>query len=150
MEWPESSAGVVWPPNLDQAYAALAKDDAKPGAYGQLAVLEAALAADRPVASLVRDGATTRLALAAPVRHAGALIGVAGVHLPIQRITAGFESATVPEGTYLALRQGNASVIERGDKALAGAAEALAAKVPGSELRIAAAVPNVAGGGDSK
>ncbi|HEY5612060.1 MAG TPA: phosphomannomutase/phosphoglucomutase, partial [Lysobacter sp.] len=146
MDWPESSAGVVWPPNLDQAYAALAKDDAKPGGYGQLAVLEAALATDRPVASLVRDGPTTRLALAAPVRRAGTLIGVAGVQLPIQRITAGLETAAVPEGTYLALRQGSASVIERGDKALAGAAEALAAKVPGSDLRIAAAVPNVAGG----
>ncbi len=146
MDWSDASAAMVLPPGLDSAYAALGKPDAKPGGYGQLAVLEAALAADRPVASLVRDGATTRLALAAPARHAGKLVGVASVQLPLQRVSASIEAAAVPQGTYLALRQGSASVIERGDKALASAAEALAAKVPGSELRIAAAVPNMAGG----
>ena len=144
--WPDASTGAVLPPDLDPAYTALDQAGAKAGGYGRLAALEAALAEDRPVAWLVREGASTRLVLAAPARHSGTLVGVASVQLPVRRISAGIDGATVPEDTYLALRQNSASVVERGDSALAGAAEALAAKVPGSELRVAAAVPDMAGG----
>ena len=146
LHWPDASAGTMLPPDLDRAYTTLSSGDAKAGGYGRLAALEATLVADRPVAWLVKDGAITRLMLAAPARHAGKLIGVASVQLPLQRVSAGIDGATVPDDAYLALRQGSASVVERGDRALAGAAEALAVKVPGSELRVAAAVPDVAGG----
>ena len=146
LHWPDASAGTMLPPDLDRAYTTLSSGDAKAGGYGRLAALEATLVADRPVAWLVKDGAITRLTIAAPARHAGKLIGVASVQLPLQRVSAGIDGATVPDDAYLALRQGSASVVERGDRALAGAAEALAVKVPGSELRVAAAVPDVAGG----
>jgi len=144
--WRDASVGAVLPPNLGPAYAALDRKDAKTGGYGRLAALEAALSSDRPVAWLVRQGLSTRLVLAAPVRHAGKMVGVASAELPLQRVSAGVDSAIVPDDTYLALRQGSTSVVERGDRALAETAEALAIKVPGSELRVAAAVPDVAGG----
>ncbi len=144
--WPSAKAGVVLPPDLQPAYAALDQAGASAGGYGRLAALEAALVADRPVAWVVREGATTSLVLAAPARHAGSLVGVASVQMPLQRITTGLQGANVPEDTYLALRQGSASVVERGDPALAVAAESLAAPIAGSDLRVAAAVPDMAGG----
>ena len=144
--WPSAKVGAVLPPDLHTAYAALDQAGNKAGGYGRLAALEAALVADRPVAWLVRDGATTSLVLAAPARHAGSLVGVASVQMPLQRITTGLEGANVPDDTYLALRQGSASVVERGNPALADAAEALAAPIAGSDLRVAAAVPDMAGG----
>ncbi|WP_147674846.1 phosphomannomutase/phosphoglucomutase, partial [Vulcaniibacterium tengchongense] len=112
----------------------------------RLGVLESALATGKPAAALIRHGGSTALALAAPARAGGRLAGVAYVRLPLQTVGAGLERAELADGTYLALRQGGFSAIERGDDALAGGAEALAAKVPGSELRVAAAVPDVAGG----
>ncbi len=144
--WTDATAGAVLPPDLGSGYAALTKPGAKVGGYGRLAALEAALAANASVAWLVKDGLITRLVLAAPVRHAGKLVGVASAQLPLQRVSAGVDSASVPDDSYLALRQGSANVVERGDKALAGTAEALASKIPGSDLRVAAAVPDVAGG----
>ena len=139
-DWP-GATGEVLPPELDGAYAALPE-----GGYGRLAVLEAALAAESAVAWVIRDGSASALALAAPVRSDDRLAAVAMVRLPLQRIGAAIEGAAVPDDTYLALRQGGHSVIERGDTALANGAEALAVKVPGSDLRVAAAVPDLAGG----
>lgn len=145
--WPVASAGEVLPPDLEPAYAALDQAGATAdGGYGRLAALEAALVADSPVAWLVREGGATNLVLAAPARHDGTLTGVASVRLPLRRIGAGLEGADVPDDTYLALRQGSASVIERGNTGLAGAAEAMAVPIPGSDLRVAAAVPDMAGG----
>src|SRR5690606_10102745 len=98
-----------------------------------------------PVAWVVRAGDAERLALAAPVRgEDGGLLAVALVHLPLQVVTGPVAGATIPDGTYLALRQGGHSVLERGDTRLGTSAEALGARVPGSGLRIAAAVPYVA------
>ncbi|HEY0659741.1 MAG TPA: phosphomannomutase/phosphoglucomutase [Lysobacter sp.] len=140
--WAGATEAEMLTPDLDPAYAGLPKTG-----YGRIAALEAALAADQPVAWVVRDGSgTIRLALAAPVRHGGQLVGVASVRLPVQRISAGVEQARVANDSYLALRQGSSSIVERGDTSLADGAEALAMKVPGSDLRVAAAVPDVAGG----
>ena len=58
------------------------------------------------------------------------------------RLTQGIEAAALASGTYLALRQGDRSVLERGEATLSDSAESLAAKVPDSDLRIAAAVPD--------
>ncbi len=109
-------------------------------------MIEAALAANRPEAGLVRHGGGPQLALAAPALIGTQLVGVAYVRLPLAKVGAGIEQAPVAADSYLALRQGSFSAVERGDAALATGAEALAAKVPGSDLRIAAAVPDVAGG----
>jgi phosphomannomutase/phosphoglucomutase len=140
--WAGATEAEVLTPDLDPAYVGLPKTG-----YGRIAALEAALAADQPVAWVVRDGSgSIRLALAAPVRHGEQLVGVASVRLPVQRISAGVEQARVANDSYLALRQGSSSIVERGDTSLADGAEALAVKVPGSDLRVAAAVPDVAGG----
>lgn len=140
-DWPGASDAVVLATDLTAEYAALPK-----GGYGRLAAMEAAIANDKPVAWIARDGAQPSLALAAPARAGQQAVGVAFLRLPLQRVSQGIEGASVSGGTYLALRQGGYSVVERGDATLADGAEALAAKIPDSDLRIAAAIPDVAGG----
>lgn len=139
-EWPDA-AGEVLPPDLDAAYAALPE-----GGYGRLAALEAALAADTAVAWMIRGKAGSELALAAPVREGKELSAVAIVRLPAQRVTRAIEGAAITDDTYLALRQGSNTVAEAGDSSLSTGAEALALKVPGSDLRVAAALPDAARG----
>ncbi|WP_396616104.1 phosphomannomutase/phosphoglucomutase [Lysobacter soli] len=139
--WNGASDAAVLPLDLAAEYAALPK-----GGYGRLGVIEAAVAAARPVSGLVQHNGAPQLALAAPANVGDRTVGVAYVRLPINRIGAGLSQVDVSDDSYLALRQGGYSAIERGDKALSGGAEALATKVPGSDLRVAAAVPDVAGG----
>ena len=139
--WPGASSGTVLSADLSLDYENLPQSG-----YGRLAAMEAALVADKPMAAIVRDGGKSVLALAAPARVGEQLAGVAYVQLPLQRISDGIEKADVAGSSYLALRQGGFSVIERGDTALGNGAEAMAAKIPGSDLRIAAAVPDTAGG----
>ncbi len=140
--WASATEGEILTTDLDPAYAGLPKTG-----YGRLAAMEHALAEQKPVAWVVTDGlGKQKLALAAPVMRGAEVFGVASVRLPLDTLAGGVENARVPEDTYLALRQGSSNLVERGDKALANGAESMAAKVPGSDLRIAAAVPDVAGG----
>ncbi|GAB6196940.1 phosphomannomutase/phosphoglucomutase [Lysobacter xanthus] len=143
--WPGATGGEVRPAELGDAYAALGQPGAKGPSYGHVAALESAVATGKPVAWALREGAGTFVGLAAPVT-AGTTPAVAFVRLPIERIADALQSADVGDDNYLALRQGGATLIERGDNALAESAESLAAKIPGTELRVAAAVPDVAGG----
>ncbi len=140
-DWPGASAGAVLADDLSQAYAQLPKSG-----YGRLGAMEAAIVADKPMAAIVREGGTPVLALASPARVGEERKGVAYLQLPLQRISQSLEQAEVDDSSYLALRQGGFSVIERGDTSLNTSAEALAAPIPGSDLRLAAAVPDVAGG----
>ncbi|MGQ4660583.1 phosphomannomutase/phosphoglucomutase [Lysobacter sp. F6437] len=138
--WPGAARGEVLAPGLDSAYAAL------PGrGYGTVAAMEAALADGKPVAWMIRADGKPQLALAAPVREGEQVVAVALVQLDPRPVTGPVESAAVGEDTYLALRQRGHSVVERGDASLADGAEALARPVAGSDLRVAAAVPDVAG-----
>lgn len=139
--WPGASAVAVLPIDLASDYERLPK-----GGYGRLGAMEAAIVADKPMAAIVRDGGKSVLALAAPARVGEQPLAVAYVQLPLQRIAQGLERAEIDGSSYLALRQGGFSVIERGDTALGNGAEAMAAKIPGSDLRVAAAVPDIAGG----
>ncbi|MFC5570967.1 phosphomannomutase/phosphoglucomutase [Lysobacter yangpyeongensis] len=140
--WASATDGEILSTDLDPAYAGLPKTG-----YGRLAAMEQALAEQKPVARIVVDAlGKQKLSLAAPVLRGAEVLGVASVRLPLDRIAASVESARVPEDTYLALRQGSSSLVERGDKSLASGAEVMAAKVPGSDLRVAAAIPDVAGG----
>ncbi|QOW19670.1 phosphomannomutase/phosphoglucomutase [Lysobacter ciconiae] len=134
--WPGASQPAVLSPQLDEDYAALPD-----GSYGRLAALEAALVEGKPVSWVVRDGDASRLALAAPVGDEKAVRAVALVLLPLQRLTGPVDAAALPGDGYLALRQGRQNLVERGDTSLAGGAEALAAAVPGSSLRLAAGIP---------
>ncbi|MFC3814357.1 phosphomannomutase/phosphoglucomutase [Lysobacter sp. GCM10012299] len=139
--WAGASDVVILPVDLSAEYAALPK-----GGYGRLGVIEAAIATERPAAGLVRHAGGPQLALSAPARNGEQMVGVAYVRLPLQKVTSVLESAEVSDDSYVALRQGGYSALERGDTGLAGGAEALAAKIPGTDLRVAAAVPDVAGG----
>ena len=140
--WASATDGEVLSTDLDPAYVGLPKTG-----YGRLAAMEQALAEQKPVAWVVTDGlGKQKLALAAPVKRGADTIGVASVRLPLDNLAGGVEDAQIPNETYLALRQGSATLVERGDKMLATGAEVMAAKISGSDLRIAAALPDVASG----
>ena len=137
-DWPNLEAARILPPDLDPAYASLPE-----GGFGPLAAMEAALVQDAPVTAVIRVGGEPRVALAAPARVGDTLVGVACLQLPLSRATLGLESASVDPDTYVALRQGNFTLLERGDASQAEAAERMAVPVPGTDLRLAAAVPHV-------
>lgn len=141
--WPEASAGEVLPAELGAAYAALGQPKG-PG-YGRMATLEAAITRGRPVVWAVREGGQVYVVLAAPVT-ARSGPAVASVRVPMAQIAAGVENAALPGDTYLALRQRDVTIVESGETALSEYAEAMASPVPGSELRVVGAVPDVAGG----
>ncbi|WP_133479409.1 phosphomannomutase/phosphoglucomutase [Cognatilysobacter segetis] len=143
--WPGASGGEVRPAELGGAYDALQAPGAAKVAYGHVAALEAAIAGGKPVAWAIREGGKPWIALAAPVT-AGNAPAVAFVRLPLDKIAGAMQAAAVGDDTYLALRQGNATLVEKGDTELAGSAESLKKAIEGSELRVAAAVPDVAGG----
>ena len=136
--WPELQRAELWTADMTEAYAGLPRTG-----FGALATCEAALSIGKPVARVVKAAGGQRLALAAPVTGLRGPM-VAYVELPLTKLTSGIEAPAVPSSTYLALRQGGRNVLERGDTSLGNAAEALAAKVPDSDLRIAAAVPDTA------
>ncbi|CAN5619402.1 phosphomannomutase/phosphoglucomutase [soil metagenome] len=137
-DWPQANVEVATP-TLEAAYAGLPESG-----FGRIAVAEAALAADEPVLWIVRDDGAPQTLLAAPARAGDALAGVAIVRLPLARATAGLQAVTVADDTYLARRQGGFTVLERGDPALADAAERMAASVPDTGLRLVAAAPATA------
>ncbi|HZV23267.1 MAG TPA: phosphomannomutase/phosphoglucomutase [Luteimonas sp.] len=142
--WPHIEQAALLPPDLEAQYASLPQ-----AGFGKLAVAEAALVANAPVARIAKDGGA-RLVLAAPARAgsgaAGRLVGVAYVRLPLMIATDALQSAHIEDGTYLALREGNYTVIERGDVSLANQAEALSSKVPDSDMRIVAGLPDTTQG----
>ncbi|MBD9369864.1 phosphomannomutase/phosphoglucomutase [Xanthomonas sp. XNM01] len=118
--------------------------DAAAFGYARLGLLERALSAEEPVAAVVRDAGGARLGLASAVTTgADARQAVLYVRLPLSVLTRAFEQGALPAGTYLALRQGNHNVVERGDAGLAGSADVLSREVARTGLRAAAAVPDV-------
>ncbi len=137
--WPELTRSEVWPADLQARYASL------PGSgFGSLAVAESALAEGVPVTRIIATAGGERVALAGPAAGSrGQVLGY--VELPLERATQGIAAAKLPSGTYMSLRQGARDVLERGDLALKGSAESLAAKVADSDLRVAAAVPDAVG-----
>ncbi len=138
-DWIHLEQAAVLPPDLADAYERLPAEG-----FGRIAVAEAALVEDRPVAWVIRDGGQPRVALAAPARVGEATVGVAFVRLPLARATLGLDAVDVEEKSYLALRQGGFTLLERGDAEFAAAAERMAKPVPGTGLRVAAAVPSPA------
>jgi phosphomannomutase/phosphoglucomutase len=135
-QWPQAEQVGVLPAGLGGAYQDLSK-----AGFGRIAVAEAALAANAPMARVARDSVGLHLLVAAPAKAAGREDAVAIARLPMGRLTPAFAAVEVDDGSYLALRQGEVSIAERGDPARAASAEALASAVPGSGLRVAAAVP---------
>ena len=135
--WPGAEQVQFLPADLATAYA-----DPSAFGYARLALLEQALAEGAAVAAVVRDDGNARLGVAAPVALAG-VPAVAYVRLPVAMLGAGLDQAPVPDGSYLALRQGGYNVAERGDMALAGGADVLSRAVGKTGLRAAAAAADV-------
>lgn len=136
--WPQLIAAEIVPGDLNGAYAALDE-----GGFGRLSSLEAALVAGRPALTVASIDGRPQLLVTAPAETDGRLVGVALVQLPLARATAGLEGAPLDPATYLALRQGNHTLLARGDESLSNVAARMAQPIPGTPLRIAAAVPRV-------
>ncbi|MCC7096006.1 MAG: phosphomannomutase/phosphoglucomutase [Thermomonas sp.] len=133
--WPGLLRAEAWPADLDSLYAGLPHSG-----FGTLAAAEAALSTGKTSVRIVQKGGTHRLAMATPVRTTQAL--VVYVELPMDSLSNTFDTVQMPGAVYLALRQGQQSVVEIGDKDLNQSAEALAVKIPDSEMRIVAATPD--------
>jgi phosphomannomutase / phosphoglucomutase len=137
-DWPQLEQAEVHPADLRAAYEGL--PDA---GFGRLAAMEAALSEAKPVVWIIRDEGTPAVALAAPAEAGARTLGVAYVRLPLSRATVALENAAMDDDTYIALRHGSFTLLERGDVAQAEAAERMAVPVAGTGLRVAAAVPHV-------
>ncbi|MEO5565141.1 MAG: phosphomannomutase/phosphoglucomutase [Luteimonas sp.] len=137
-DWPRLESLELVPPGLDAGYAGLPKTG-----FGRLTVVEAALSAGAPAARVIRDDGV-HLALAAPARVDGRLVGIAFARLQLGVATIALESANVDGATYLALRQGTYTVAQRGDVGLTDSAEVLSVPVKDTGLRVSAGLPNEA------
>jgi len=136
--WPGVEDVQILTADLDAAYA-----DPKAFGYSRLALLEAAIADNAPVARVVRDAGGQRLGLAAAVDLGAQGAAVVYIRQPLLRLTGVFDKVAVPGDGYLALRQGSHNVVEQGSRGLSGGAEALARPIGRSGLRLSAAVPDI-------
>lgn len=139
--WPGLERVEVLPADLQSLYTALPQSG-----YGRLGAIEAAQAKGAPVARVVAQQGAPRFVLVAPTGAAQAAVGIVYAQFPLEKLTSGLASAEVEESGYLALRQGSHTILARGDQSLGSSAEALAAKVPGTDFRIAAEVPDTSAG----
>ncbi|VXB09262.1 Phosphomannomutase [Luteimonas sp. 9C] len=137
-DWPQLEAAVIVPADLKDAYAGV-----ETGGFGRLSALEAAVVEDRAVLTIAQIDGAPRVLIAAPARAGTRLAGVALAQLPLALATAGLEAAPLDGATYLALRQGNHTLLARGDESLSNVAARMAQPIAGTPLRIAAAVPRV-------
>ena len=127
---------VEWhDPGLDAAYA-----DPQAFGYGKLGILELALQQNATQAAVLKDAGGPRLGLAAPVIEDGKVLSLVYVRLPLSALVEPLQAAAL-DGGYLALRQGQHTVLEQGDLELAKMAEVGAVAIPGSQLRVVAAAP---------
>lgn len=111
--------------------------------YARLALLEGALAEAGPSLRVVRDGGGNRLGLAAPVPLGSLGPAVLYVRQPLLRLTSPLDQVSAPSAGFLGLRQGAHDLVALGDASLAESAEVLARPIPGTPLRLVAAVPNI-------
>lgn len=139
--WPGLERVEVLPADLQSLYTALPQSG-----YGRLGAIEAAQAKGAPVARVVAQQGAPRFVLVAPTGAAQAAVGIVYAQFPLEKLTSGLASAEVEEAGYLALRQGSHTILARGDQSLGSSAEAMAAKVPGTDFRIAAELPDTSAG----
>ena len=130
--WKGASSAQILPADLEAAYAAPADFG-----FSKLALLEAALSENKPVARVVREGKQSQLGLAAPAGD-----GVAYLVLPLTLLTGSLDQAGVPPQAYVAIRQGGYTIKETGNPSLAGGAESLARPIGETGMRVVAATPD--------
>jgi phosphomannomutase/phosphoglucomutase len=132
--WPNVTLVQVHRADLETAYAEAAK-----GGFGRLGVLETALAENRVRSWVISNKGKPHLSLAAPVKQGDRVIGVAYAQLPLSELTIGLDTLGLSDDSYLALRQGGATIWERGEMEYTGGAERMARDVSDSGLRVVAA-----------
>ncbi|TNJ32774.1 phosphomannomutase/phosphoglucomutase [Arenimonas terrae] len=121
--------------DLEAAYA-----DPQAFGFGKLRILELALQQNGTQAAVVKDAGGPRLGLAAPVIEDGKVLTLVYVRMPLSALVEPLQTAAL-EGGYLALRQGQHTVLEQGDAELSKMAEVGAVTIPDTQLRVVAAVP---------
>ncbi|MGH8060539.1 MAG: phosphomannomutase/phosphoglucomutase [Pseudoxanthomonas sp.] len=131
--WKGAGQAQILPADLDAAYSPTSQVG-----FSKLALLEAALTEDKPLARVVREGQRSALGVAAPAQGGN----VAYLSLPLGVLTDALDHADVPSKAYVALRQGSYTVQQKGSASLADAAEALARPVGKTGLRVVAATPD--------
>jgi phosphomannomutase / phosphoglucomutase len=137
----ENVETVEWhAPDLEVAYA----DGAKFG-YGKLGLLERALQGNAAVATVIRDAGGPKLGLAAPVIADGRVLTLVYLRLPVETVTGPVRGVSLPGG-YLALRQGQHTLVSVGDESLAGSAEQGSVKIDAAPMRVVATSPAAPGG----
>jgi phosphomannomutase/phosphoglucomutase len=129
--WPGLHYSVVLPPVMDEQYAALPKSG-----FGRLAVAEAALNENKVAHWVVRTPNGPSLGLASPARVGERLVGVAYAEVALSELTSGLNTIAEVGDSYIALKQDNFTLWERGDKAYAESAERSPLTVPQSHLRM--------------
>ena len=113
--------------------------------YGKLGLLAAALESDAVQVAVVQDAGRPWLALAASIRGEDGVLALAYVRHPLDDFAAPLR-ADPPQGGFLALRQGQHTLVQVGDAQLAGGAELGAVPLPPSRLRVVGAAPFAEGG----
>ncbi|ARO67787.1 phosphomannomutase/phosphoglucomutase [Xylella fastidiosa subsp. pauca] len=136
-QFPGTEEVQVLTGDLSAAYADVARSG-----YARLGLIEAALGGDGVKAWVVRDGTQIGLGMAVMVKL-GQAPAVVYLRLPLRGLISALDAIEVPNSTYLALRQGSYTVVERGSAALASGGEALAKPLGWVDLRVAAAVPQL-------
>ena len=132
----DAQEAAVFPAGLEAAYAGL------PGTgYGKLMVIESVIATGKPQARVARAGNGNAIVAAAPLP--GGHVAMAAY--PLKPLQAAVEAADTQSG-YLAVRQRNATIAEKGDAALAEGGEAGASAVTGTDMRVVAAMPALTSG----
>ncbi|MEZ5464182.1 MAG: phosphomannomutase/phosphoglucomutase [Lysobacteraceae bacterium] len=132
--WPELAEVSLYSPDLSEAY----DNDLRAFGYSRLAVLqESASSAMASNAFASRQGAIM-MELAAPVHERGQMLAVAYGRVAIPQL-AQLVQDNVPAAGYLALRQGDAVLVEAGDTGLASRATGVS--IPGSSLVAVSAHP---------
>ncbi|MET0581815.1 MAG: phosphomannomutase/phosphoglucomutase, partial [Pseudoxanthomonas sp.] len=130
--WKGASPAQILPDGLEAAYAAPADFG-----FSKLALLEAALSENKPVARVVREGKQSQLGLATPAGD-----GVAYVYVPLKLLTASLDQGAVPSQAYVALRQGGYTIHEAGNRTLSEGAESLARPIGTTGMRVVPATPD--------
>lgn len=113
--------------------------------YARLGLLESALAKPEVQVLVVHDAGKPSLGIAARVTMAGAPT-LLYLRLPLQRLTTAIDKVALPGWAFMALRQGNYSVVEKGDGELADRSESLAQSLGQTGLRVAVGIPDAESG----
>ncbi len=127
--WPGSEHVEVATADLQAMLAALPTSG-----YGRAAVAQAALATGRPASAIARDDGQPKLLVALPLADGAAVAVGAQPAKPLTDVVA----KAAADGGYLALKQGDATLAQAGDKGMEGSGDKSSTPVKGSDWSVQA------------